>query len=128
MCGLDAGESRKGEISRRFRRSCSVVVLEKLTPAERVAFVLHDIFDVPFEEIDPLVDRTPATARQLASRAPRPVRSQLTVSPTELSTRRRIVVEFLDAVRAGNLDAIVGLLNPNVVLRGMQAQLLVALR
>jgi RNA polymerase sigma factor (sigma-70 family) len=94
-----------------------MVVLEKLTPAERVAFVLHDVFDVPFEEIAPIVGRTAATARQLASRARRRVRSQPAVCATELRRRRQIVVEFLNAVRAGNMDAIVALLDPDVVIR-----------
>jgi RNA polymerase sigma-70 factor, ECF subfamily len=80
-----------------------LVVLEKLTPAERVAFVLHDVFDVPFEEIAPIISRTPTTARQLASRARRRVRSQPAVPTDELSKRRRIIVAFLDAVRAGNM-------------------------
>jgi RNA polymerase sigma factor (sigma-70 family) len=94
-----------------------LVVLEKLTPAERVAFVLHDVLDVPFEEIAPIVGRTPTTARQLASRARRRVRGQPAVPTAELRSRRRIVVAFLDAVRGGNMDAIVALLDPNVVLR-----------
>jgi RNA polymerase sigma-70 factor, ECF subfamily len=94
-----------------------MVVLEKLTPAERVAFVLHDVFDVPFEEIAPIVGRTAATARQLARRARRRVRSQPAVSVAELRRRRQIVVEFLNAVRAGNMDAIVALLDPDVVIR-----------
>jgi RNA polymerase sigma-70 factor, ECF subfamily len=94
-----------------------MVIVEKLTPAERVAFVLHDVFDVPFEEIAPIVGRSPATARQLASRARRRVRSRPAVPATELQRRRQIVVEFLGAVRAGNIDAIVALLDPDVVIR-----------
>jgi RNA polymerase sigma factor (sigma-70 family) len=94
-----------------------MVVLEKLTPPERVAFVLHDVFDVPFEEIAAIVDRTPAAARQLASRARRRVRGQPTISAAEVRGRRQIVVEFLTAVRAGNMDAIVALLDPDVVIR-----------
>jgi RNA polymerase sigma factor (sigma-70 family) len=94
-----------------------MVILKKLTPAERVAFVLHGVFDVPFEEIAPIVGRSPATARQLASRARRRVRSRPAVPATELQRRRKIVVEFLDAVRAGNIDAIVALLDPDVVIR-----------
>jgi RNA polymerase sigma factor (sigma-70 family) len=94
-----------------------MVVLEKLTPAERVAFVLHDVFDVPFEEIAPIVGRTSTTARQLASRARQRVRGQPAVPVSELTKRKRIVVAFLDAVRAGNMDAIVALLDPDVVIR-----------
>jgi RNA polymerase sigma factor (sigma-70 family) len=93
-----------------------MVVLEKLTPAERVAFVLHDVFDVPFEEIAPIVGRTAATARQLASRARRRVRGRPAVCAAELRRRQQIVVEFLNAVRAGNMDAIVALLDPDVVI------------
>lgn len=93
-----------------------MVVLEKLTPGERVAFVLHDVFDVPFEEIAAIVGRTPSTARQLASRARRRVRSRPAISAAELNRRRRVVVEFLNAVRAGDLDAIVALLDPDVVI------------
>ncbi|MER9960040.1 sigma-70 family RNA polymerase sigma factor [Mesorhizobium sp. M0045] len=93
------------------------VVLEKLAPAERVAFVLHDVFDVPFEEIAPIVGRTPVMARQLASRARRRIRGQPTVSAAELNGRRRLVDEFLNAVRSGNIDAIVALLDPDVVIR-----------
>src|SRR5262245_25363085 len=94
-----------------------LVVLEKLAPAERVAFVLHDVFDVPFEEIAPIVGRSPTMARQLASRAGRRVRSQPAVPIAELRRRRGIVVAFLEAVRAGNMDRIVALLDPNIVLR-----------
>ena len=94
-----------------------MVVLEKLAPAERVAFVLHNVFDVPFEAIAPIVGRTPATARQLASRARRRLQRQPAVPVAALSTKRRIAVEFLNAVRAGDLDAIVALLDPEVVIR-----------
>lgn len=94
-----------------------LVVLEKLTPAERVAFVLHDVFDVSFEEIAPIVGRTPTTARQLASRARRRVRSQSAAPTAELCRRRGIVVAFLEAVRAGNMDGVVALLDPNIILR-----------
>ena len=94
-----------------------LVVLEKLAPAERVAFVLHDAFDVPFEEIAPIVGHSPTMARQLASRARRRVRSQPAVPTAELHRRRGIVVAFLEAVRAGNMDRIVALLDPNIVLR-----------
>ena len=99
-----------------------LVVLEKLAPAERVAFVLHDVFDVPFEEIAPIVGRSPTMARQLASRARRRVRSQPAVPTAELRRRRGIVVAFLEAVRAGNMDRIVALLDPNIVLRQCPAQ------
>src|SRR3989440_1349822 len=86
-----------------------LVVLDTLTPAERLAFVLHDIFAVPFEEIAPIVDRTPAAARQLASRARR--RVQGAASPdVDLSEQRRVVDAFLAASREGDFDALVAVL------------------
>jgi RNA polymerase sigma factor (sigma-70 family) len=94
-----------------------MVVLDKLSPAERIAFVLHDVFDLPFEEIEPIVGRTSATARQLASRARRRVRCRPSTSAAEMSERRRIVIAFLDAVRAGNMQAIVALLDPDAVIQ-----------
>jgi RNA polymerase sigma-70 factor, ECF subfamily len=94
-----------------------MVVLDKLSPAERIAFVLHDVFDLPFEEIAPIVGRTSGTARQLASRARRRVRSRPSTSAAEMSERRRIVIAFLDAVRAGDMQAIVALLDPDVVIQ-----------
>jgi RNA polymerase sigma-70 factor (ECF subfamily) len=94
-----------------------LVVLEKLKPAERVAFVLHDVFDVPFEEIAPIIDHTPISARQLASRARRRVRGEPAVPPAALSGKRQIMAAFLDAVRAGDMDTIMALLDPSVVLR-----------
>src|SRR5438094_4641336 len=93
-----------------------LVVLETLTPAERLAFVLHDMFAVPFEEIAPIVDRTPAAARQLASRARR--RVQGAASPdVDLSEQRRVVDAFLAASREGDFDALVAVLDPEVVFR-----------
>jgi RNA polymerase sigma-70 factor (ECF subfamily) len=94
-----------------------LVVLETLTPAERLAFVLHDMFDVPFDEIAPIVGRSPAAARQLASRARRRVRGAPAVSDADLSRRREIVDAFLAASRGGDFDALLALLDPNVVLR-----------
>jgi RNA polymerase sigma-70 factor (ECF subfamily) len=76
-----------------------LVVLNKLTPPERVAFVLHEVFDAPFEEIGLILGRTPTATRQLASRARRRVRSKPTIPTAALSRRRRVVVAFLDAVR-----------------------------
>jgi RNA polymerase sigma factor (sigma-70 family) len=98
-----------------------LVVLETLAPAERLAFVLHDMFAVPFEEIAPIVGRTPAAARQLASRARRRVQGASPASPAGLARRREVVAAFLDASRSGNLDALVALLDPDVVLRADQA-------
>jgi len=94
-----------------------LVVLETLTPAERLAFVLHDTFAVPFDEIAALVGRTPAAARQLASRARRRVRGSAAVPPADLARQRQVVDAFLAASRAGDFDALVAVLDPDVVLR-----------
>jgi RNA polymerase sigma factor (sigma-70 family) len=97
-----------------------LVVLETLAPAERVAFVLHDLFDVPFDEIAPIVGRSPAAARQLASRARR--RMQGATAPGTDVTRQRAVVDaFLAASRGGDFDALLALLDPDVVLRADRA-------
>ncbi|MFI5485843.1 MULTISPECIES: RNA polymerase sigma factor SigJ [Micromonospora] len=94
-----------------------LVVLETLTPAERLAFVLHDMFAVPFEEIAPMVDRSPAAARQLASRARRRVRGQAPAPDADLARQRRVVDAFFAAARDGDFDALVAVLHPDVVLR-----------
>jgi RNA polymerase sigma factor (sigma-70 family) len=94
-----------------------LVVLETLSPPERLAFVLHDIFDVPFEEIAPIVDRSPEAARQLASRARRRVRAERTVPDTDLATQREVVDAFVAAARDGDFDRLVAVLDPDVVLR-----------
>jgi RNA polymerase sigma-70 factor (ECF subfamily) len=94
-----------------------LVVLETLNPAERLAFVLHDIFGVPFDEIAPIVDRSPEAARQLASRARRRVRAEETVPDTDLDTQREVVDAFLAAAREGDFDRLVSVLDPDVVLR-----------
>jgi RNA polymerase sigma-70 factor (ECF subfamily) len=98
-----------------------VVVLETLSPAERVAYVLHNMFDLSFDEIAAIVGRSPAAARQLASRARRRVRGGATVGDdAELARRREIVAAFLAASRAGDFDALLALLDPDVVLRADQ--------
>jgi len=94
-----------------------LVVLESLEPPERLAFVLHDMFGVPFDEIAPIVERTPAATRQLASRARRRVRGTATVPDASLSTQRRVVDAFLAAARAGDFEALVKVLDPEVVFR-----------
>jgi RNA polymerase sigma factor (sigma-70 family) len=94
-----------------------LVVLETLQPAERLAFVLHDMFGVPFEEIAPIVDRTPVAARQLASRARRRVRGTSTVPDADLPTQRRVADAFLAASRAGDFEQLLALLDPDVVFR-----------
>ena len=94
-----------------------LVVLETLTPAERLAFVLHDMFGVPFDDIAPMLDRTPAAARQLASRARRRVRGQATVPDPDLARQRDVVDAFFAASREGDFEALVAVLHPDVVLR-----------
>ena len=94
-----------------------LVVLETLTPAERLAFVLHDMFAVPFEEIAPIVERSPEAARQLASRARRRVRRTAPVIDADLATQWEVVDAFLAAARDGDFDALVAVLDPDVVLR-----------
>jgi RNA polymerase sigma factor (sigma-70 family) len=93
-----------------------LVVLDTLAPAERLSFVLHDMFGVPFEEIAPIVDRTPAAARQLASRARRRVRGAPDPDP-DLGRQRAVVDAFLAASRAGDFEALVEILDPDVVFR-----------
>jgi RNA polymerase sigma factor (sigma-70 family) len=92
-----------------------LVVLETLTPAERLAFVLHDMFGVSFEEIAPIVDRTPTNARQLASRARRRVRGATPDPEPDLVRQREVVDAFLAASRAGDFEALVAVLDPDVV-------------
>ncbi|MGH2955053.1 MAG: RNA polymerase sigma factor SigJ [Solirubrobacterales bacterium] len=94
-----------------------LVVLETLSPAERLAFVLHDMFAVPFDEIAPLVERTPSAARQLASRARRRVRGSAPVPDADLARQREVVDAFLAAAREGDFEALVAVLDPDVVLR-----------
>ena len=94
-----------------------LVVLETLSPAERLAFVLHDIFGVPFDEIAPIVDRSPEAARQLASRARRRVRAENTVPDPDLDAQREVVEAFLAASRDGDFDRLISVLDPDVVLR-----------
>jgi RNA polymerase sigma-70 factor (ECF subfamily) len=98
-----------------------LVVLDTLTPAERLAFVLHDMFAVPFEEIAPIVERSPATARKLASRARLRVQGADTAPDIDLTRQRQIVEAFLAASRNGDFDALLAALDPDVVLRSDQA-------
>jgi RNA polymerase sigma-70 factor (ECF subfamily) len=92
-------------------------VLETLTPAERLAFVLHDMFAMPVGEIAAVIERTPDAARQLASRARRRVRGATLSHEADLAEQRRVVGAFLAASRAGDFDALLELLDPNVVFR-----------
>ena len=105
-----------------------LVVLETLTPTERLAFVLHDMFAVPFEEIAPIVGRTPAAARQLASRARRRVRGAAPSPDADLAQQRKVVDAFLAASRAGDFDALLAVLDPDVVFRVDRGRLDEALR
>jgi RNA polymerase sigma-70 factor, ECF subfamily len=94
-----------------------LVVLETLSPPERVAFVLHDIFAVPFDEIAPIVERSPEAARQLASRARRRLRGENTVSDADLGSQRKLVDAFFAAAHDGDFEALLEVLDPEVVLR-----------
>jgi len=94
-----------------------LMVLETLSPAERLAFVLHDMFGVPFEEIAPIVDRTPDAARQLASRGRRRLRAADPVAEPDFEEQREVVEAFVAAAREGEFDRLVNVLHPDVVLR-----------
>jgi RNA polymerase sigma-70 factor (ECF subfamily) len=94
-----------------------LVVLDTLPPAERIAFVLHDIFDMPFDEIGPIVGRSPTAARQLASRARRRMRGSATDPVADLARQRKVADAFLTAIRAGDLGGLLAVLDPDVVLR-----------
>src|ERR1700674_586676 len=102
-----------------------LVVLKTLAPAERVAFVLHDMFDLPFDEIAPIVGRSPAAARQLASRARRRIQGADAAPDTDRARQRQVVEAFLAASRGGDFDALIALLDPAVVLRSDDAAVLV---
>jgi RNA polymerase sigma-70 factor (ECF subfamily) len=94
-----------------------LVVLNTLTPAERLAFVLHDMFAMPFDEIGPIVGRSPAAAKQLASRARRRVRGSTAPSDAGKARQRQVVDAFLKAVRAGDLEGLLAVLDPDAVIR-----------
>ncbi|MFW6722764.1 sigma-70 family RNA polymerase sigma factor [Streptomyces sp. MAR4 CNY-716] len=94
-----------------------LVVLESLSPAERLAFVLHDMFGLPFDQIAPIVDRTPATAKKLASRARQRVRGAAPPADPDPADQRRVVDAFLSAARGGDFEGLLSLLDPDVVLR-----------
>src|SRR4051794_34968210 len=105
-----------------------LVVLETLEPAERLAFVLHDMFAVPFDQIAPIVDRSPAAARQLASRARRRVRGAVPEPDADLAERRAIVDAFRAAARDGDFEALLALLDPDVVIRVDRGELVLETR
>ncbi len=100
-----------------------LIVLDTLTPTERLAFVLHDMFDLPFDEIAPIIGRSPAASRQLASRARRRVRGRPTSPDADLEQQRQVVEAFLAAAREGDFDGLVAVLDPDAVLRADQGAL-----
>lgn len=104
------------------------VVLDTLAPAERVAFVLHDMFAVPFDEIASLVDRSPESARQLASRARRRIQATATAPDADLQAQRSVVDAFFAAARDGDIDALVAVLDPEIVIRNHRPERVVELR
>jgi RNA polymerase sigma factor (sigma-70 family) len=120
------GDEADGDPEREMMLADSVglamlVVLDHLVPAERVAFVLHDMFDLPFEEIAPIVGRSAMAARQLASRARRRVRGVTTTSGADRARQQEIVSAFRAASRSGNLEALLALLDPDIVVRADRA-------
>lgn len=120
--GIDAGSDPEHEAMLADSVGLALlVVLDTLAPAERLAFVLHDMFAVPFEDIAPLIEKTPAAARQLASRARRRVQGQSPAPDTDGSRQRDVVNAFLAASRGGDFEALVALLDPDVVLRADKA-------
>lgn len=94
-----------------------LVVLDTLPPAERLAFVLHDVFAMPFDEIGPIVERSPAATRQLASRARRRIHGSAVAPDTDLHRQREVVDAFLAASRSGSFEALLAVLDPDIVLR-----------
>jgi RNA polymerase sigma factor (sigma-70 family) len=104
------------------------VVLDTLAPAERVAFILHDMFAVPFDEIAPLLDRSPEATRQLASRARQRVRDTAPAPDVDIRAQRTIVEAFFAAARDGDLDALVAVLDPDVVIRNHHRERVTELR
>ena len=94
-----------------------LIVLDTLSPDERLAFVLHDMFDLPFAQIAPMISRSPAAAKQLASRARRRVRDAAVPADPDLARQRAVVDAFLSAARRGDFDALVAVLHPGVLLR-----------
>jgi RNA polymerase sigma-70 factor (ECF subfamily) len=113
----DSGDPEREALTADAVGLALLVVLETLTPAERLAFVLHDLFGVPFADIGPIVGRTPEAARMLASRARHRVRSGSVQPDTDLSRQREVVDAFMAAARDGDFGALVELLDPDVILR-----------
>lgn len=103
-----------------------LVVLDTLSPAERIAFVLHDLFAVPFEEIAPMLERSPEAARQLASRARRRVKGAAPAPHVDMNRQRKVVEAFLSATRGQDFQALITLLHPEVMLQADRAVMLTA--
>jgi RNA polymerase sigma factor (sigma-70 family) len=114
---LEAGDPERAAVLADSVSLALLVVLQTLSPAERLAFVLHDLFAVPFEEIARVLDRSPAAAKQLASRARRRVRGQAPEPDTDPVRQRAVVDAFLAASRGGDLDGLLAVLDPEVTLR-----------
>jgi RNA polymerase sigma factor (sigma-70 family) len=119
----DAGDPEAAVLMADSVGPALMVVLDTLGPAERLAFVLHDIFAVPFDDIAPILDRSPVAARQLASRARRRVQGATPPLQVDLARQRRVVDAFLTALREGDFEKLVAVLDPDVVLRDDSSQL-----
>jgi len=118
MAGTDEGPSAGAEIELADSVGLALlVVLETLAPAERLAFVLHDMFDMPFADIAPIIGRSQTATRQLASRARRRVRGREGAPPGDVRRQRAVVEAFLAASRAGDFDALLALLDPDAIIR-----------
>jgi len=115
--GSEGGDPEKEAVLADSVGLALLVVLETLEPAERLALVLHDMFAVPFEEIASIVGRTPAAARQLASRARRRVQGADAVSGADLARQREVVDAFLAALRGGDFEGLIAVLDPDVLVR-----------
>ena len=115
--GSEGGDPEKEAVLADSVGLALLVVLETLEPAERLALVLHDMFAVPFEEIASIVGRTPAAARQLASRARRRVQAADAVSGADLARQREVVDAFLAALRGGDFEGLIAVLDPDVLVR-----------
>ncbi len=113
----ETGDPEEEALLAEFVGLALLVVIQTLSPAERLAFLLHDVFDLPFDEIASIIDRSPAAARQLASRARRRVQGAPVVPDTDLVQQRRVVDAFFAAARGGDLETLVTVLDPDVVLR-----------
>src|SRR5215470_17879937 len=114
---VDAGDPEQEALLAESVGLALLVVLETLSPAERLAYVLHDMFSVPFDEIGDILDRSPDAARQLASRGRRRIRSVDTTPDTDMAAQQEVVKAFLAAARDGDFDALVAVLDPDIVRR-----------